>query len=98
MSAKGNSFASYLLGLINEKISGNKINFAQILPFYKKSAEQGNSFGYFRLGCLYNKIENFEKAIEYFVKASQMGNTDSLFHKSFENSTIAKFKYIFTIF
>ena len=80
MSSNGNSCASYLLGLINEKISGNKINFTQIQPFYEKTSEQGNSFGYFRLGCLYNKIENFEKAIEFFVKASQMGNTDSLFY------------------
>lgn len=68
-SEGGNSYASYLVGLMHENGEGTEQNFNKAVTYYQRSSEQGNSHGMNRIALCYNYgygVEvNYSKAMEY---------------------------------
>ncbi|KAK8835361.1 hypothetical protein M9Y10_033664 [Tritrichomonas musculus] len=77
-SDKGNSYASYLLGLLYENGEGVTKSFKNASSYYQKSADQGNSNGLNRIGFCYKNgygvEKNYTKAIEFYQKSKDLGN------------------------
>lgn len=79
-SNNGNSYASYLLGILNEGgYDGFEQNPTKAIDFYEKSSKQGNSYATNRIGYCYEhgnggiKV-NFAKAIEYYRRGIEQNN------------------------
>lgn len=53
-------------------IDGTK-NIEKAMEFYRKAADQGNAFAYFRLGGIYYKNHKYRKALKYFQSAHKLG-------------------------
>lgn len=79
-SNNGNSYASYLLGILNEGgYDGFEQDPTKAINFYEKSAEQGNSYAINRIGYCYEHgnggVEvNLAKAIEYYRRGIEQNN------------------------
>ena len=56
-------------------------NLVQAVEWFRKSAEQGNSDGQWRLGCMYEYGDGIDKdlaqAIEWYRKSAEQGDSDS---------------------
>lgn len=82
-SEKGNSNASYMLGLLYENGQGVEKDFDQAKFYYNKSFEQGNSNGLLRIGTCYYFGYCTEKdpfrAFEYFKQAAELGNGNAFY-------------------
>lgn len=71
--------AQYLLGVIYHRGHGVSANIGRAKRWYTKAADQNNSNALLGLGNIYMNGEqgtpkNFEKALEYFHRASKLGN------------------------
>ncbi|KAK8845896.1 hypothetical protein M9Y10_020824 [Tritrichomonas musculus] len=77
-SEKGNSYASYLLGILYDKGELFTGNPQRALFFYERSGQQGNPRGYNDAGCIYEEgrgvQQSYQKAIELYQKAIDLQN------------------------
>lgn len=73
--------AIYMVGVLNEKGEGTKINYAEAANWYRQAAEKGNPAAQYRLGRLYERglgvEQNLEEAVKLYKKAAKQGQVDA---------------------
>lgn len=78
-SDKGNSYASYILGLLYQNGDVVEGNFSNALFYYNKSYHQGNIYALTRIGSSYNHGYgvhlNYSLAFDYLQSAAKLGNS-----------------------
>ena len=87
IAAKQNHIeAQFRLGYIYEDPDGNyytiinKHDYNNAIFWYTKAASNGHIEAMYRLGNIYENQENFTKAVEYYRKAAERGDTNSQNH------------------
>ncbi len=52
-----------------------KYYYNKVAPFFESGASSGNQFGYYyQLGLIHKKTKEYDKSLEYFLKAKQMAD------------------------
>jgi TPR repeat protein len=82
---EGDANSQLILGDIyrNEYSAGRKESFLQAIYWYEKAAEQGQTYGYYKIGNMYHHggfgiDKDLTKSIRYYQKAAENGHVDSM--------------------
>ena len=74
----GNGEAMCRIGLLYDSGKGVTKNIDTANQWYLKAGEAGLSYGYYNLANNYNSAEEYTKAMEYYLKAADMGNGEAM--------------------
>ena len=81
-SDEGNSYASYILGLLYLSEEGVVKDFKQATKYFQRSSEQGNSEGFNAIGLCYangySVEKDYLKATSFYQKSSELGSSNAL--------------------
>ena len=81
-SDKGNSYASYILGLLYWNGRSVEQSIDTSIKYFERSTEQGNSSGLNAIGWFYQNgfgiQRDCSKAFEYYMKSANLGNSNAL--------------------